>query len=55
MMRSKNVASRVLCASGRTGMTGPATPCHSLGIGNDQSLLVKLTTDRPYTDAEKAA
>ena len=36
-------------------MTGPATPCHSLGIGNDESLLVKLTTDRPYTDAEKAA
>ena len=31
------------------------TPCHSLGIGNDESLLVKLTTDRPYTDPEKAA
>ncbi len=30
-------------------------PCHSLGIGNDESLLVKLTTDRPYTDPEKAA
>ena len=36
-------------------MTGPATPCHSLGIGNDESLLVKLTTDRPYADPDKAA
>ena len=30
-------------------------PCHSRGIGNDESLLVKLTTDRPYSDPEKAA
>jgi hypothetical protein len=31
-------------------MTESAMPCHSRGIGN-----VKLTTDRPYTDPEKAA
>jgi hypothetical protein len=30
-------------------------PCHSRGIGHDESLLVKLTTDRPYADPEKAA
>jgi hypothetical protein len=35
-------------------MTERDTPCHSLGIGNDESL-VKLTTDRPYADPEKAA
>jgi hypothetical protein len=36
-------------------MTESAMPCHSRGIGNDESLLVKLTTDRPYSDPEKAA
>jgi hypothetical protein len=30
-------------------------PCHSRCIGNDESLLVKLTTDRPFADPEKAA
>ena len=30
-------------------------PCHSPGIGNDESLLVKLTTDQPLPTLEKAA
>jgi hypothetical protein len=36
-------------------MTEPVIPCHSRGIGNDESLLVKLTADRPFSDPEKAA
>jgi hypothetical protein len=36
-------------------MTESAMPCHSRGIGNDESWLVKLTADRPYADPEKAA
>jgi hypothetical protein len=35
-------------------MTWSAMPCHSRGIGSDESL-VKLTTDRTYADPEKAA
>src|SRR5437899_12570365 len=54
-LSARNVASQVLCTSCRTGMTEPATLCHSPRIGNDENPLVKLTADRPFADPDKAA
>ena len=36
-------------------MTEPVTLCHSANIGRRETQLLKLTTDRPYADPEKAA
>jgi hypothetical protein len=36
-------------------MTQPATPCHSRGTGKRETQLLKLTTDRPFADPDKAA
>jgi hypothetical protein len=36
-------------------MTEPATPCHSPSIGKRETRLLKLTSDRPFADPEKAA
>jgi hypothetical protein len=54
-LSARNVASRVLCTSCQTGMTEPATPCHSRGTGKRENQLLKLTTDRPFADPDKAA
>ena len=36
-------------------MTESAAPCHSPGIGKRETLILKLTADRPFADPEKAA
>jgi len=36
-------------------MTDSAVPCHSPGIGKRETLILKLTADRPFADPEKAA
>ena len=36
-------------------MTEPATPCHSPSTGKRETQLLKLTTDRPFADPDKAA
>src|SRR3954465_14865212 len=36
-------------------MTGTALPCHSPGIGKRETLILKLTADRPFADPDKAA
>jgi hypothetical protein len=36
-------------------MTESVTPCHSPSIGKRETQILKLTTDRPYSDPGKAA
>jgi hypothetical protein len=36
-------------------MTDPVMPCHSRGTGKRENQLLKLTTDRPFADPDKAA
>jgi hypothetical protein len=36
-------------------MTKLALPCHSRGTGKRETQLLKLTTNRPFADPEKAA
>ena len=36
-------------------MTEPALPCHSLSIGKRETLILKLTADRPFAEPEKDA
>ena len=36
-------------------MTESALPCHSPGIGKREIRLLKLTSDRPFAEPEKAA
>jgi hypothetical protein len=36
-------------------MTEPVMPCHSPSTGKRETQLLKLTTDRPFADPEKAA
>ena len=36
-------------------MTESAGPCHSPGIAKRETLILKLTADRPFADPEKAA
>ena len=36
-------------------MTGLPPPCHSPGIAKRETLILKLTADRPFADPEKAA
>ena len=36
-------------------MTGLPLPCHSPGIAKRETLILKLTADRPFADPEKAA
>jgi hypothetical protein len=36
-------------------MTGLPPPCHSPSIGKRETLILKLTADRPFADPEKAA
>jgi hypothetical protein len=52
---ASNAARQVLCTSYRTGMTESAGPCHSPSNGKRETQLLKLTTDRPYSDPDKAA
>jgi len=36
-------------------MTEPGAPCHSPSIGKRETQLLKLTSDRPFADPDKAA